>query len=154
MNVYIARSIRGQHGHQDMLAYQTINEIVINEGHVPAVTLSPIPMKKETATDTFIYERDIDWINRSHLMIAEVSNPSLGVGYEIAYAFHVRHLPVFCVAEAGCKVSAMIAGNAVVIFYNDMEDLKRWIPYFLRAAPEAPGDDGDGPAGARTEDRR
>ena len=33
-----------------------------------------------------IYERDTEWIRASDVLIAECTNPSHGVGYELAYA--------------------------------------------------------------------
>jgi len=36
--------------------------------------------KQLTAQD--IYQRDVDWLTESDAAIAEISNPSLGVGYE------------------------------------------------------------------------
>jgi hypothetical protein len=42
--------------------------------------------------------------------VAEVSTPSHGVGYEIAYAL-VRGKPVLCCARQTARVSKMILGN-------------------------------------------
>ena len=33
-----------------------------------------------------IYERDMEWLKKSDLVIAEVSMPSLGIGYELGVA--------------------------------------------------------------------
>ena len=43
-------------------------------------------------------------------VVAEVSTPSHGVGYEIALALNLGK-PVLCCYQAGMKVSKMITGN-------------------------------------------
>jgi hypothetical protein len=42
--------------------------------------------------------------------VAEVSTPSHGVGYEVAFALSIGK-PVVCVYRAGQKVSKMLTGN-------------------------------------------
>lgn len=56
-------------------------------------------------------------------MIAEVSAPSLGVGYEIACAV-LWGLPVVCLHKADVRVSAMISGNDQVMLrpYNTPQE--------------------------------
>ena len=61
----------------------------------------------------FIYERDMKQIAGSQLMIAEITIPSLGVGYEIATCIH-QNKPVLCLYDldnAPKRLSAMISGN-------------------------------------------
>ena len=58
-----------------------------------------------------IFKRDIKWIERSKMVIAEVSAPSLGVGFEVAYAIYEKKMPVLAFAHSSVeKVSAMIEG--------------------------------------------
>jgi nucleoside 2-deoxyribosyltransferase len=57
-----------------------------------------------------IYRRDIRWIEECDALIAEVSTPSHGVGYEIAYALGLGK-PVLCCYKRGVPVSKMIVGN-------------------------------------------
>lgn len=66
---------------------------------------SPLPSDE-------IYKRDIQMIHDSDAMIAEVSNPSLGVGYELAYAEKLGR-PILCLLDinSGNRLSAMVAGN-------------------------------------------
>jgi len=58
-----------------------------------------------------VFTRDIDWINQADTLIAEVSTPSHGVGYEIAYALSLGK-PVLCCYQEGRTVSKMITGNS------------------------------------------
>jgi hypothetical protein len=65
-------------------------------------------------------------------MIAEVSNPSHGVGYEIAYARHITKIPVFAVAFKDTdRISAMISGRLDVQFYRGCADLSAMVEEFL-----------------------
>nr|WP_279341147.1 nucleoside 2-deoxyribosyltransferase [Geothrix sp. SG198] len=56
-----------------------------------------------------VYERDTAWLRASEAVIAEVSTPSHGVGFEIAYALE-RGKPVLCLAREGVRVSKMLTG--------------------------------------------
>jgi nucleoside 2-deoxyribosyltransferase len=58
------------------------------------------------------FEYDIASIEASHLVVAEVSVPSLGTGYEICYALE-RGIPVACLyAESSpWPLSLMLEGN-------------------------------------------
>ena len=57
-----------------------------------------------------IYQRDVAWIRESDLLVAEVSSPSHGVGYEIGYALNIQK-PVLCLYNQKAVVSKMITGN-------------------------------------------
>jgi len=60
-----------------------------------------------------IFARDLAWLRESAAMIAEISVPSLGVGFEIGEALRLGR-PVLCLRDAalaGTLVSAMVAGN-------------------------------------------
>jgi nucleoside 2-deoxyribosyltransferase len=57
-----------------------------------------------------VYERDVNWIRNCDVLIAEVSVPSHGVGYEIGYALNIGK-PVLCIHQKDRRVSKMITGN-------------------------------------------
>jgi 2'-deoxynucleoside 5'-phosphate N-hydrolase len=57
-----------------------------------------------------VFTRDINWIRRCDVLIAEVSTPSHGVGYEIGFALG-EGKPVLCLYQEGRKVTKMIVGN-------------------------------------------
>lgn len=134
MNVYFARSIRGNHTADDMPAFNTIAR-VISAQHMLMWELAQKPGPTAN-TDEYIYQRDIDWIDQCKAMIAEVTNPSLGVGYEIAYARHAVKIPVLCIARKDTTVSAMIAGGNGVQYYRDLADLENLVETFLDGVSE------------------
>jgi hypothetical protein len=132
MQIYFARSIRGQHAEGEKVYFKAIVDAIKKCGHVPALeTKVGVRVLNHVSQDQFIHDRDIEWIDGSQAMIAEVSNPSLGVGYEIAYAKHVRKIPIMAVAFKDTKVSAMISGGLEVLFYRDTSDLTAWIEAFF-----------------------
>lgn len=111
MNIYFACSITG--GREDEQIYQAIVEALIAGGHhvLTAHLAHPDVMSLEALVDPQdVYHRDINWINTSDALIAEVSTPSHGVGYEISYALG-RELPVLCCYREGKHVSKMLTGN-------------------------------------------
>jgi nucleoside 2-deoxyribosyltransferase len=112
MNVYFACAITG--GREDQAVYAEIVNTLLAAGHaVPTAALaSPEALFDEGALEPAeVYQRDINWIMNCDLLVAEVSTPSHGVGYEIAYALGLGK-PVFCCYKQEAKVSKMILGNA------------------------------------------
>lgn len=85
--------------------------------------------------DRNIHDRDLDWLKDSDYLIAEVSTPSLGVGYEIGKATEWGK-PVLCLyrPENGRSLSAMIAGcNTLTLReYQTAAELTEIFAEFLR----------------------
>ncbi len=129
MKIYFAGSIRG--GRDDQQVYfQFIQELnkygVVLSEHVGADSLNS--MGEQNLSETEIFERDMKWLAASDLFIAEVSKPSLGVGYEIATA-EKSGKPIVCFyrKDSPSKLSAMIRGNpALKIFdYENIDDIRK-----------------------------
>jgi len=57
-----------------------------------------------------VFSRDVAWIRDCDLLIAEVSVPSHGVGYEIGFAIGIGK-PVLALHQNVRKISKMISGN-------------------------------------------
>jgi nucleoside 2-deoxyribosyltransferase len=83
-----------------------------------------------------VYQRDIGWIEECDAVVAEVSTPSLGVGYEVCYAVH-RDLPTLCLYRRGVPVSKMITGNSApglrLATYSGWDELDAHLDAFLSA---------------------
>lgn len=112
MNVYFSCSLTG--GRQDEAVYAELVDHLLEAGHeVPTAHLArPEVMQLERVVNPEeVYSRDIEWIDGCQAMVAEVSTPSHGVGYEIAYALN-QDKPVLCLYEQGRPVSKMITGNS------------------------------------------
>lgn len=116
--VYFAGSIRG--GREDAAVYKRIidyinaTDTVLTE-HIGFGNLSVTTRTKED--DEHIYECDTEWIKLSEVLIAECTNPSHGVGYELAYA-EARNIPVHIFYnKRKANISAMLNGNAYFKVY-------------------------------------
>lgn len=111
MNIYFSCSITG--GRKDQPVYAAIVQALLEDGHhVPtAILASPQILEMETIVDPReVYRRDVNWVQACDALIAEVSTPSHGVGYEIALALMLEK-PVLACYRAGSAVSKMILGN-------------------------------------------
>ena len=116
--VYFAGSIRG--GREDADVYKRIidyinrTDTVLTE-HIGLGNLSVKTRTKED--DVHIYERDTEWLRLSDVLIAECTNPSHGVGYELAFA-EARNIPVYIFYDKSkANISAMLNGNAYFKVY-------------------------------------
>jgi nucleoside 2-deoxyribosyltransferase len=135
MNVYFSCSLTG--GRSDEEVYGIIVDHLLEKGvEVPTAHLArPEVMALERVVDPAeVYQRDISWINECDAMIAEVSTPSHGVGYELAYALGLGKPVLVCYRE-GATVSKMITGNdhenLIRLDYQGGTDLLEAIDLFL-----------------------
>lgn len=135
MKIYFACSITG--GREFESVYQEIVAAMVQDGHqIPTAHLveSGVGAVEAGIDPQAVYTRDVDWIRTSAVLIAEVSVPSHGVGYEIGFALGIGK-PVLAVYQAGRKVSKMISGNPDVNLqvkaYQDSADATRMIRDFL-----------------------
>lgn len=110
MNIYFACSITG--GREFQPAYQAMVAALLAAGHtVPTAHLADAVVTSEAIlSPAEVYERDTTWIDQCDVVIAEVSVPSHGVGYEIGYALS-RGKRVLCLYREGRALSKMIGGN-------------------------------------------
>jgi len=134
MIIYCAGPIRGDTTYQE--SFKKIIEVIENQGHSVLTELSGKFSSTIPLTEKQIYKRDLKWIDGSKVMIAEVSGPSLGVGFEISYAIFQRKLPVLAMYNSEVpQISAMIMGCDSPLLsiqkYLDDEDIKRNINQFL-----------------------
>lgn len=134
MIIYCAGPIRGNKTFQQN--YIQIVQIVEALGHSALSEISSkfgssIPLSAKQ-----IYSRDVKWLDGSKLMIAEVSGPSLGVGFEVAYALFKKKIPVLAVYhESAEQISSMIIGctdpKLQMQKYIDVDDLRKKINEFI-----------------------
>jgi hypothetical protein len=107
----------------------------------------------ETTADEIIFNRDMSWLDEvaraKGLLLAEVSIPSHGVGYEIATARYRYGIPVVCLhrPDVSRRCSAMIAGDPgiTLIRYSAdaMETMLSRLETVLRESSAGPGFPGE-----------
>jgi nucleoside 2-deoxyribosyltransferase len=135
MTIYFAGSIRG--GRDDQNIYAAIIEQLRRYGTVVTehVADADVNLGGENAPDCDIHDRDLNWLRDADVLVAEVTAPSLGVGYEIGRAVEWGK-PVICLYRPsnGKKLSAMIAGcTAVAVHeYAQVDELARVLDRVLK----------------------
>ncbi len=128
MNIYFAGSIRG--GREDKEIYFEIIKLLSKYGQVLTEHVGDKSLSDKgelNISEVDIYNRDIAWVNQSDVIVAEVTTPSVGVGYEIAYA-EGKGKKIICLyrdIEGKKKISAMVAGdtNLNIKSYHRLDEL-------------------------------
>jgi nucleoside 2-deoxyribosyltransferase len=112
MKIYFAGAIRG--GREDAALYLELVELLKTYGtvlteHVADAELTSLG---ELTDDRAIHDRDLAWLKEADCLVAEVTTPSLGVGFEIGAASEWG-TPILCLfrPSAGRTLSALIAGS-------------------------------------------
>ncbi len=111
MKIYFSCAITG--GRTEEPLYQSLVKRLQELGHhvLTAHLTSPDVLTVDgVLSSQEVYTRDIAWLRECHAVIAEVSTPSHGVGYEIAAALELGK-PVLCCYREGLRISKMISGN-------------------------------------------
>lgn len=125
MKIYFSGSIRG--GQEDAGLYKKIIDELKKFGNVLTEHIGS-QTQETTLSDIEIHDRDLKWVMESDVVVAEVTTPSLGVGYEIGRAAEFNK-PIICLYRKNGKkqVSAMIAGCSQVksFEYKEIEDAKQ-----------------------------
>lgn len=133
MRVYFAGSIRGEapdrDWFQELINYISKTEKVLTEHSFDFSYEAEI--KKD---DAQIWETDMEWLQSADALIAEVTAPSLGVGYEIGKAEEWGK-PVLLLWKKtdGRKPSAMLNGSSFLklVEYEEKQEALRAIDAFL-----------------------
>ena len=134
MKIYFAGSIRG--GRKDAKLYnqiighlKTIGKVLTE--HIGNTNLSHLG---EQSDKQYIHDRDLKWITECDIMIAEVSTPSLGIGYKIKDAI-TKNKKILCLyhPQENKKLSAMIDGSPNITnkSYANLDQAKQAINEFL-----------------------
>jgi len=135
MKIYFAGSIRG--GRDDTELYLGMIKHLQTHGQVLTEHVGDKKLKvlgEDGLTDSYIHNRDLEWVLQSDAIVAEVSTPSLGVGYEIGRAVENKK-PVLCIyrPQEGKRLSAMIAGCERVLTanYTNLDEAKKAMDDFF-----------------------
>jgi nucleoside 2-deoxyribosyltransferase len=132
MKIYFATSIRG--AADNNVKNAELISLIKKYGEVLTEHFSNIKIDGETnLSDKEIHDRDLKWINECDVIIAEVTNPSLGVGYEIRYGIeHGKR--ILCIKyNNGKRLSAMISGSDFIELeeYSNPEEIDRILSDFF-----------------------
>ncbi|XP_073419619.1 5-hydroxymethyl-dUMP N-hydrolase [Dendrobates tinctorius] len=127
LSLYFCGSLRG--GREDRALYADIIRRLQRYGtvlteHIGRPDISEAGEDVQVVGDKFIHDRDMSWLQQADVVVAEVTQPSLGVGYELgrAVAMNKKILCLFRVSS-GRVLSAMIRGadNGRSVLVRDYE---------------------------------
>ena len=95
---------------------------------------SPLDTMQFKGNDVERYERAMNLVKKSKLVIAEMSQVSTGQGMELQEAAN-HNFPILVIAKKGSKVSGLVKGCRMVkdiVFYDEIEDVKENVLNFIR----------------------
>ena len=114
MKIYFCGSIKG--GRADAALYHRLIEYMKKEHRVLTEHVGNMDLQ-ENNTPEGIYRQDTAWLREADIVIAECTTPSLGVGYELAYAEKLG-VPCHIFYDRNRTVlSAMLSGDGYFRIY-------------------------------------
>jgi nucleoside 2-deoxyribosyltransferase len=135
MKIYFAGSIRA--GRSDQELYKQLIKGLECYGKVLTEHVGDASLTEwgdDGPSDQNIYQRDMGWLAEADVVVAEVSIPSLGAGYELGRA-EALDKPILCLyrEQQGRRLSAMVSGNPqiTVACYQTLEEAMNHIRRFL-----------------------
>jgi 2'-deoxynucleoside 5'-phosphate N-hydrolase len=137
MKIYFATSISGVITEDSNFNNRELINTLKEHGNVLSEHFANADIQsvgEKELTDKFIHDRDMGWIDESDCIVADVTNPSLGVGYEIRHGI-VTGKKILCLKRKnGKRLSAMITGSGKVIVkeYSDIKEAKIIISEFFK----------------------
>lgn len=138
MKIYFAGAIRG--GRQDVDLYEELVSHLKGYGQVLSehVGSKDLDAHGSHGHVTDIHNRNVSSLQESDVVVAEVTTPSLGVGYELGKAAALGK-PTLCLYRPAKdrKLSAMIGGcpDVTVKEYSGVEEAKGLIDEFMGQHP-------------------
>lgn len=127
MKIYFSAPIRAKKDDADYL--QEIVDVLRFHGEVLTEHVADKELRsqvQEGMDDQEIYRRDMDLLHEADAMVPEVTQPSLGVGYEIRAAEQTE-IPVLCIyqAQKNDNLSGIINGTpqSTVQPYSNIPEL-------------------------------
>ena len=144
VTIYLACTVRGDRG--GVVAGRAICDRLRQHGH-EVLTAHLLEDNVETAeselTEDAVFRRDLEWLSRCDVLVAEASGSSFGVGFEVGYvlarADRTRQRVVLLYDRARVSsISRLVVGNvhpACATFgYASVDELLAFIDQRFRAA--------------------
>jgi hypothetical protein len=146
MTIYLACTVRGDRN--GVMAGRAISERLQALGHTVLTThllAEDVERTEAQLTEKDVYSRDLDWLSRCDVLVAEASGSSYGVGFEVGYVLGragrtgQRVVLVYDSARRH-TVSRLIVGNCdsqcTTFGYTSIGDLTAFIDsYFATTLP-------------------
>ncbi len=135
-NIYFSASVSGRRDLQPF--YENISEYISSLGQnilTPLIASKTIFEEERSLSAREIHTHYSEQLVKCESLIAEVSFPSLGVGFEIAQVLNLEKRVLAVYNEEYSPISAMVSGIDNPLFtiksYKSLNDVKSAISYFL-----------------------
>lgn len=124
MHIFFTGSVRGGRAHQP--EYMVITEVLKKYGSVLPSYVSDESVSEYGETESSaksIFTREREMLEKANVVVADVTTPSLGVGYLIAHASNLKK-PIIALyrGENTLKLSAIIKGDPHTVVYSYLID--------------------------------
>jgi hypothetical protein len=145
MRIYLACTVRGDRG--GVLAGRAICERLQQHGHEVLTThllADDVDAAESRLSEEEVFRRDIDWLSRCEVLVAEASGSSYGVGFEVGYvlgraASTGQRVVLLYDAARRHTISRLIIGNGddacTTFAYTSLKDLTAFIDQYFASAP-------------------
>jgi hypothetical protein len=142
VNIYLACTVRGDRCALD--ATRAIASTLTALGHTILTShllADGIEDAESKLTEREVFDRDLDWLRRADVLIAEASGSSFGVGFEVGYFLasgngSTRRALVLYDAGRRERVSRLVVGNShpgcTTCAYRDAADVGRLVADFVQ----------------------
>jgi len=137
MRIYLACTVRGDRGTVDAARY--IHDFLVHRGHdvlTSHLLRDDVEEVESQLTDLDVFARDLEWLTRADVVVAEASGSSFGVGFEVGFVLGQaersgqRALVLYEAARRG-QVSRLISGlsdpRASVLAYASLSDIDAFL---------------------------
>lgn len=80
-----------------------------------------------------VFSAHKEYLDRSDVVVAEVSWPSHGTGWELCYSEYIKRIPILALHKSNLKVSAFISWNPYIQLesYTTINECKKIIKKFF-----------------------
>jgi len=136
MKIYFAGAISA--GRELQPVYQAMVDYIHERGGAVLsahVAKAEVLAGEATLTDAQIFSRNLNYIVECDGVVAEVTKPSLGVGFEISEALQ-RNKPTLCFCRNGTFLTRMLTGNPAsaltIHFYEQPHQWQAALEDFLQ----------------------
>src|SRR5262252_6132391 len=137
MIIYLACTVRGDRG--GVLAGRAICERLQHHGHTVLTThllADDVDTAESQLSEHEVFRRDLEWLTKCDVLVAEASGSSYGVGFEVGYVLgraqtSGQRVVLLYDAARRDKVSRLITGNAdpacTTFGYGSIEELTAFV---------------------------
>ncbi len=137
MNIYLACTVRGDRS--STAAARHVSDLLSSRGHTILTThllADNVEQAERALANEDVYRRDLAWLDRCDVLVAEASGSSYGVGFEVGYVLGraeqsgQRALVMYDVSRQdniSRLISGLVSPYAKVLGYRSLSDIEAFL---------------------------